>query len=95
MPLAARMRRMAFTMVVLPTPGPPVMTGTHDRRAMRVAAVCVAASAKPIFRSIHGRTFSESMSVHGKDWSANRRKRSAMTCSARSPRVPVAHPTRR
>src|SRR6266852_2386443 len=32
MPLAARMRRIELTMVVLPTPGPPVMTSTFDDR---------------------------------------------------------------
>ena len=31
-PLAARMRRIELTMVVLPTPGPPVMTSTFDKQ---------------------------------------------------------------
>ena len=35
---AASMRRMALTMVVLPTPGPPVMTSTLDISASRIAA---------------------------------------------------------
>src|SRR6516162_7183812 len=37
-PFAARMRRIALTMVVLPTPGPPVMTSTLDISASRIAA---------------------------------------------------------
>jgi hypothetical protein len=37
-PLAARMRKIELTMVVLPTPGPPVMTSTFDKRANRIAA---------------------------------------------------------
>ena len=38
-PLAKRMRRMALTVVVLPTPGPPVMTNAFDCRANRMAAI--------------------------------------------------------
>ena len=37
--LAARMRRIALTMVVLPTPGPPVMTSTLDASASRTAGL--------------------------------------------------------
>jgi len=37
-PFAARMRRIELTMVVLPTPGPPVITSTFDKRASRIAA---------------------------------------------------------
>jgi hypothetical protein len=37
-PLAARIRRMPLTMVVLPTPGPPVMTNTLHTSASRIAA---------------------------------------------------------
>ena len=36
-PLAARMRRIELTIVVLPTPGPPVITSTLDRSARRIA----------------------------------------------------------
>ena len=38
MPLAARMRKTALMMVVLPTPGPPVMTSTLEISAIRIAA---------------------------------------------------------
>jgi hypothetical protein len=37
-PLAARTRKIELTMVVLPTPGPPVMTSSFDKRANRIAA---------------------------------------------------------
>ena len=48
MPFAARMRRIALTMVVLPTPGPPVMTSTFDVSASRIAATWLSASARPM-----------------------------------------------
>ena len=38
-PFAERMRRMALTMVVLPTPGPPVTTSTFEARAVSTAAL--------------------------------------------------------
>ena len=60
-PLAARMRKIELTMVVLPTPGPPVMTRTLDSRASRIAATWLSASDKPVFCSIHGSAFSGSM----------------------------------
>ena len=37
--LGTKIRKMALTRVVLPTPGPPVMTRTFDRRANRMAAI--------------------------------------------------------
>ena len=37
-PLADRMRRIASTIVVLPTPGPPVMTATFEESATRTAS---------------------------------------------------------
>ncbi len=43
-PLAARIRRMELTMVVWPTPGPPVMTRTFAIRARRMAATWLSAS---------------------------------------------------
>ena len=38
--LAPRIARMARTIVVLPTPGPPVMTSTFDAMAWRTASRC-------------------------------------------------------
>src|SRR5829696_8173523 len=57
-PLAAKMRKMELTIVVLPTPGPPVMTSTLDSRASRIAPTWLSASDKPVFCSIQGRDFS-------------------------------------
>ena len=53
-PLAARMRRMASSSVVLPTPGPPVITATFAPSAISSAARCEAASVLPVFFSTHG-----------------------------------------
>ena len=64
-PLAARMRRIALTIVVLPTPGPPVMTSTLDLRASRIAAAWLWASDRPVLPSIHGSAFSGSISGQG------------------------------
>ena len=64
-PLAARMRKIELTMVVLPTPGPPVMTSTLDSRARRIAAIWLSASDKPVFCSIHGSALSGSMQGQG------------------------------
>ena len=52
---------MPLTMVVLPTPGPPVMTRTLDCRANRMAAIWLSASDRPVLRSIQGSAFSGSM----------------------------------
>src|SRR6202040_2487735 len=57
-PFAARMRKMALTMVVFPTPGPPVMTRTLDISASRIAATWLSASARPICFSTHGKALS-------------------------------------
>ena len=46
-PFADSMRRMALTMVVLPTPGPPVMTSTLDISASRTAADLAFGEGKP------------------------------------------------
>jgi hypothetical protein len=52
-PFAASMGRMALTIVVLPTPGPPVMTRTLDISASRIAATWLSASASSIRFSTH------------------------------------------
>ena len=74
---------MALTMVVLPTPGPPVITRTFDNRASRMAAVWLSASDRPVLRSIHGIALSGSMGDQGSVPAIKCRSRSAMTCSAR------------
>ena len=82
-PLAARMRRMALTRVVLPTPGPPVMTVAFDVSARRTASAWLAASDKPVRCSTQDSALPASMSGHGRCPSAMRRNRSAITRSAR------------
>jgi hypothetical protein len=57
---AARILRIALTIVVLPTPGPPVMTSTLAVRASRIAAVWLSARASPTRFSTHGRALSGS-----------------------------------
>jgi hypothetical protein len=53
-PFAARILRIALTIVVLPTPGPPVMTSTLAVRASRMAATWLSARAKPMRVSTQG-----------------------------------------
>ena len=81
-PLAERMRRIEFTMVVLPTPGPPVMTSTLERSARRMASTWLAASVIPVRPSIHGRALSASISGQGTVPDNSRRSRSAIPFSA-------------
>ena len=86
-PLAATIRRMASSSVVLPTPGPPVTTATFDRRTIAIAARCDGASVLPVFFSTHGMALSASIAGHGGAPRPNARSRSAMPRSARySPR---------
>ena len=49
-----RILRMALTSVVLPTPGPPVITSTFERSASRTASRWLAARIMPVFRSTQG-----------------------------------------
>ena len=81
-PLAERMRRIEFTMVVLPTPGPPVMTSTLERSARRMASTWLAASVSPVRPSIQGSALSASISGQGTAPDNRRRSRSAMPFSA-------------
>jgi hypothetical protein len=76
-------RRIALTIVVLPTPGPPVMTSTLAIRARRIAAIWLSARARPIRFSTHGRALSGSIQGHGSVPFASRVRRSAIVRSAR------------
>ena len=58
MPFATRIRTIALTIVVLPTPGPPVMTRTLDTRASRIAVIWLSARTSPMRFSVHGRALS-------------------------------------
>src|SRR5580704_4688955 len=62
-PLAARILRIELTIVVLPTPGPPVITSAFAVSARRIAALWLSASCRPLRFSTQGRAFSSS--IHG------------------------------
>ena len=59
--LAAKISRMLRTRVVLPTPGPPVMTSIFCWHACRIASCCPAASLIPSFPSTQPMAFSTSI----------------------------------
>ena len=82
-PLAARIFRIELTSVVLPTPGPPVMTSALERSARRTAAFWLSASVRPVFPSTHGIARSGSIADQGGAPAAKRRSRSAISRSAR------------
>lgn len=81
-PFAARMRRIALTIVVLPTPGPPVITSSFERSASATAARWLSASASPIRASTQGIARSASISPQGGRPVARARSRVAMPRSA-------------
>src|SRR5580692_4877110 len=54
MSFAERTRRIELTMVVLPTPGPPVITSTLEASAVATAAFWLSASVRLVRRSIQG-----------------------------------------
>ena len=80
-PFTTRMRRMALTRVVLPTPGPPVITMTFDETAFLTASRWLAARVTSSFCSIQGMALSASTSGQVGLPSANAFKRSAITFS--------------
>ena len=59
--LAIRIFRIELTRVVLPTPGPPVITTTLLERAVRTASRWLAANCRPVRRSTHGIALAASM----------------------------------
>ena len=73
---------MAFTRVVLPTPGPPVITISLDETAISTAARWLSAKVTPSCCSTHGMAFSASMFGHDGWPVAKACSRSAMTFSA-------------
>ena len=80
---AARIRRTALRMVVLPTPGPPVITRTLDASARRTAAFWLGASSRRIRCSIQGNALSTSIESQGKVARESASSRAAIACSAR------------
>jgi hypothetical protein len=81
--LAIKIFRIELTRVVLPTPGPPVITTTLLESAVLTASRWLAANCKPVRRSTHGIALAASM--YGQDGLTDTRvlNRSAMVCSAR------------
>ena len=59
--LAVKISRMLRTSVVLPTPGPPVMTSIFCWHACRIASCCPAASLMPSLPSTQAMAFSTSI----------------------------------
>ena len=60
-PLARRIIRIEFTSVVLPTPGPPVMTTTRFPKTVFSASRWLGASVLPVRRSHHATALSKSI----------------------------------
>src|SRR6516225_119069 len=88
-PFADRMRRMALTSVVLPTPGPPVMTRTLEVSASMTADLWLSANTRPVRCSIQGIALSGS--IHGQG------SLPFLSCSSRSamPRSALYRPARK
>src|SRR5271157_4545123 len=63
--LAPRILRIELTIVVLPTPGPPVITSAFAVSASRIAALWLSASCRPLRFSTQGRAFSSSIHDQG------------------------------
>ena len=82
-PLAHRMRRIALTSVVLPTPGPPVITETFEASAVRTASAWPGARASPVLRSTQGSALSGSIRGHEGSPAAMSSMRPAIERSAR------------
>ncbi len=81
-PRTRRTPRIAFISVVLPTPGPPVITRNLDRTASFSASACRAASFMPSRSSIHGMARSASIARHGGCPAQRLRMRAPITRSA-------------
>ena len=74
---------MELTSVVLPTPGPPVMTSTLEASARRTASRWLSARVRPVFSSTQGIALSASIAGQGGAPAAKRSSRSAISRSAR------------
>ena len=82
-PLTPRMRRIDLTMVVLPTPGPPVMTSALLVSASRIASRWLSARLRPLRSSTQATALGASIAGQGSLPPAILISRSAMVCSAR------------
>ena len=81
-PVALTMRRMESSVLVLPIPGPPVITVTFALSTNPTAFCCDTDRTRPVFCSTHGRALSRSISDQGGFPEARVTRRSAMTRSA-------------
>ena len=81
--LAIRIFSSELTRVVLPTPGPPVMTIILEARAARSAVFWLSASASFVLCSTHGIALSTSITGQGGFPTASVLSFSAISCSAR------------
>jgi hypothetical protein len=79
---ALRICKIEFTMVVLPVPGPPVMTRTFELRASCTPCLWLLANVKPVFTSIQGMALPASMAGQAGFPRANVESRSPMAFSA-------------
>ncbi|GJE43579.1 hypothetical protein AEGHOMDF_2758 [Methylobacterium soli] len=77
-PFAFRMRSTESRVLVLPTPGPPVMTQSFEPSISRTASTCEGESVLPVFCSTQGRALSRSISGQGGVPAARSISRSAM-----------------
>jgi len=77
------MRRIELTIVVLPTPGPPVMTRHLLTSASRMASRWLSASLRPLRSSTHETALAPSIDCQGSLPPAILISRSATVCSAR------------
>ena len=82
-PFTASIFRIELTSVVLPTPGPPVITSSFDEIASRTAARWLSASVRPVRPSTQGIAVSASMAPQGGAPAARSSRRVAMFCSER------------
>ena len=80
---AIRIFRIELTKVVLPTPGPPVITITFDSSAVRSACLWLSASDSPVRASTHGMALSTSIAGQGGSPAASILSFSAISRSAR------------
>ena len=82
-PFFSRIDTMPRTIVVLPTPGPPVITATFADSAVVTASTCCRASAMPASRSYQAIARSRSISVRGAGAASSLRSPAASAHSAR------------
>ena len=81
-PAASSMRRSASSVLVLPTPGPPVITATLALSSVAAAARCEGESGRPVSASTVASAAPASISSQGRGASSRAISRSAIADSA-------------